>query len=197
MPRHKQLVTFQFILVLCIASVSNAQPDIVCKPADIQGRIVDEVGEPIGGAKVLVQNAPYSQDVEWYATRPEEDLLIGEATSDADGRYRIQWRVDKISAIENANVTADILVMKPNYAIAFRQTTLWREHYFHFKLKPDVEHIGKVLDDKGQPLADAEIRLDAIYNDVEWVNRGAVYSMENDVCSMIGSTLRPRAKTDK
>ena len=96
------------IAILCFlvpfASVSQAQPELVCKPADIQGRIVGITGVPIAGARVLVQNSPYSQNVTWYATQPEEDLLLGEATSDEDGRYRIKWRVKEVSAVKNTSV---------------------------------------------------------------------------------------------
>ena len=87
--------------------------------------------------------------------------------------------------------------MKPDYAIAFRETSLWQERYLEFKLFPDVEHVGKVLDDQGNPLADAEVRVDMIFNDIEWVDRGAVFSSDDDVCSMMTSSLRPRTKTDK
>lgn len=194
-------ITFRSIAILCLlaifASLAQAQPELVCKPADIQGRVVGSTGEPIAGAKVLVQNAPYTQNVTWYATQPEENLLLGEATSDEEGRYRIKWRVKEVSALQNTSVRAVILVMKQDYAIAFRETSLWQERYIEFKLKPDVEHVGKVLDDQGKPLADAEVRVDMIFNDIEWVDRGAVFSSDDDVCSMMISSLRPRTKTDK
>ncbi|MDX1929153.1 MAG: carboxypeptidase-like regulatory domain-containing protein [Pirellulaceae bacterium] len=192
---------FKGIAALCflmfLAPVVRAQPELVCQPADIQGRVVGSNGAPIAGARILVQNSPYTQNVTWYATLPEEDLLLGEATSDEDGRYRIKWRVKGVSALKNTSVKADILVMKQDYAIAFRETSLWQERYLEFKLYPDVEHVGKVLDDQGKPLADAEVRVDMIFNDIEWVDRGAVFSSDDDVCSMMISSLRPRTKTDK
>lgn len=191
-----KLFVVQFLLAL-IASIAQAQPAIFCKPADIQGRIADSAGVPIAGAKVLVQNSPYSQDVYWHATQPEEDLLLGEATSDEDGRFRIKWRVKQVSAVKNSSARAVILVMKQDYAIAFRETSLWMEQFIPFKLLPDVEHVGKVLDDQGKPLADAEVRVDMIFSDPEWVDRGAVFSSGTEVCSMTNSSLRPRVKTDK
>ena len=191
-----KLIAIPCFLAL-LATTAQAQPDIMCKPADFQGRIVDQNGSPVAGAKVLVQNAPYTQDIEWYATQPEEDLLLGEATSDANGRYRIKWRVKSVSAMNNTSAKVDVLVMKPNYAIAFRESSLWWDRYLPFELAPEFEHVGKVLDDQGLPLADAEVRVDNIYNDLLWANRGTVFSMDDDVCSMMISSLRPRTRTDK
>lgn len=195
---HSVLSFCLALSLLVFGSTAVAQPEVVCKPRDIQGRVFDSAtGDPIADAKIFVQNNPHSTGVEWQATKPEEDLILGKATSDANGRFRIEWGVTQVSAINNAAVRADIIVMKPNYAIAFRESSLWMAEYLQFKLVPDVEHVGTVLDDQGNPLADAEVRLDAIYRDVEWVNRGSVFSSDREVCSMMTSTLRPRVKTDK
>ncbi len=123
--------------------------------------------------------------------------MLGEATSDADGRFRVKWRVNKVSAVKNTSVECVILVIKDGCAIQFRETTLWRDNYNLFTLIPDVVHEGQVLDDQGKPLADAEVRLDAIYRDVDDVDRGVVFCSEDRVCSMMTSALRPRVKTDQ
>lgn len=59
-----------------------AQPQLLCTPAEVRGRVLDTNGQPIAGAKLSVQNRPYSQDIDWFASQPEENDVLGSASSD-------------------------------------------------------------------------------------------------------------------
>ncbi len=56
-------------------------------PVLIGGRVVDEAGTPVGGAKIRVSHLARGP---WMAK--EEDLAIGEHVSGADGRFWIRWK---------------------------------------------------------------------------------------------------------
>ncbi len=45
-------------LLLFLASTLAAQPQILCTPSPVKGRVVDPAENPIEGAKVIVRNIP-------------------------------------------------------------------------------------------------------------------------------------------
>ena len=182
------------ILFVCLSANGYAQLQLVCEPAPVKGRVAGPTGDPVPGARVVVLNDPYCVDIEWKASRPEENNLIGEATTDAAGRFKIDWKVHEVSTIENANVQGQLLVFAPGYAISSRSFSMWYPQNFEIKLKDEVEHEGTVLDDQGQPLADAEVLLDCIYNDPSMIN---FVSSNSEVTCLLHSSIRPRVRTNQ
>ena len=184
----------QLVVFFCMYSQLFAQPQIACTPAPVKGRVVGPAGGPIEGAKVFVRNDPYCVDIEWKATQPESDDVIGEATTDANGEFRIEWKVREISAIENTSVNAELLVFAPSYAISFRSFSMWFPQNIEMKLRDEVEFQGTVLDEGGQPLADAEVLLECIYQDPSMIN---YMSSNSSVSCLFHSPIRPRVRTNQ
>ena len=187
-------IVAQLVLITFASSNLFAQPQVVCKPAPVKGRVVGPAGKPVAGAKVVVRNDPYCNDIEWKATQPEKDDVLGEATTDDEGNFTIDWKVREISTIENTHVGAELLVFAPGFAIQFRTFSMWYSQKFEIKLVDEVEHRGMVIDDQGRPVADAEVLLDCIYKDPTVITH---MSSNTSVTCLFHSTLRPRVRTDK
>ena len=128
------------------------------------GRIVDEQGKPIAGAKVDVtathNSRPNKADV-----HTEYDRLLtfekATVTTDADGH----WKIDDVP--ENPKVGIELVVSHPDY-ISDRlsgrvqeesgvSSTMLRQGTAVIKLKRCCFLQGRVLDPSGKPIQDASI----------------------------------------
>ncbi len=82
----------------------------------------------------------------------------------------------------------------PSYAIGFRTISLWNFQNIEMKLRDEVELKGRVLDEQGQPLADAEVLLECIYQDASMIH---FMSSSSSVSCLFHSSVRPRVRTDR
>ncbi len=183
------------ILLLVNCAMSGlAQVSLRQTVPDVAGMVVDGMGNPVQGAQVLVEDNPYSLDIDWLASMPERDFVLGSATTDALGRFRIAWRVKEVNALDNYNHSAVLVVSARGYAIAHRNFTLnWVQDFREIKLAAGVDCIGHVVDESGRPLGDAQVLLDGVYRDMGRIH---FLSSSDGILSFIGRTSRPQTKTD-
>lgn len=110
-------------------------------PAFVSGRVVDEVGQPVAGARLML-----------FVTQSEyPDERAVEGLSDAAGRFRLRTR----AAYNRLDVRAD------GYAAMYRcqYARIGPNRNWDFALVPAVTVSGRVVDTAGQPVAGRSVQL--------------------------------------
>lgn len=190
----KGVLFFSLLASMLYALDAHGQLSLRIKVPSVVGSVVDEAGQPVAGARVFVENKPHWQDIEWRASIPETNDVLGRSITDAAGDFKIDWSVQEVSAISNIDGGAVLVVFAPGHAIAFRVfSLLYPQDFRAIQLTPGDELAGRVLDENGHPLAGAQVLLDGIYRDVKSIH---FLSTMNGILSLIHSSLRPRTKSD-
>ncbi len=122
-------------------------PDIVLRHrvgVTVSGRVVNEPGEPVGGAEVFAGRAPYMSN-------------RIKTKTDAEGRYTIE------NVIEGESF---VIVKGKGYGAEMQRVRIGRDKdiQLDFTLKPGKGIAGKVLDADGKPIAGVHIAVGAWYN---------------------------------
>lgn len=108
--------------------------------AALSGRIVSERGEPIEGAGISLE------------AEETAGLIAPGTVSDADGAYRLEGLLDGPQQVR---------VLHPDYLPVNRQVQLQEDAVQNFTLKAGAALAGQVVDEKGDPVSGATVRVQA------------------------------------
>lgn len=115
--------------------------EVVLSPgAVIEGRVFSPSGQPLVGAEVGVSD-------------PTMDFFFGEATTDGDGRFRLEGIAPGTRAVQAEH---------KSYRRAVRELEVrLGENSIDLRLEGGVEISGRVVDEGGAPVANARVTLRA------------------------------------
>ncbi|MFN2386367.1 MAG: carboxypeptidase regulatory-like domain-containing protein [Thermoanaerobaculia bacterium] len=136
----------------------------------VSGRLLDESGKPVAGAKVTW--APYRAEEQKLLdlTRGQEPAPSGEVTTGADGRFRVT--LEKPGALSSIRIAMPALFAFIEGPFDSTETTDLEDIQL-----PAVETVtGKVTDESGKPVAGAKVRLGPLglfEEDVRFYGEGA------------------------
>lgn len=152
------------LVALCCTALPRAQGSPPAEVA-VTGRIVDEAGRPIRGAVIGVM--PYSQ--------PDTEAVLRAplATSDADGKYRIEFSPQHgttVTAIAAGRQLASAMVASDGVVPV----------YVGFQLLPGAVLSGVVRDAAGAPLPGAQVEAREGMPSVGVMRRLSVASTRSD-----------------
>jgi protocatechuate 3,4-dioxygenase beta subunit len=151
------------------ASVALFAAAFSASGATVSGRLLDESGKPVAGAKVTW--APYRAEDQKLLdlTRGQEPAASGEAATGADGRFRLT--LDKPGALSSIRIATPSLFAFVEGPFDSTETTDLEDIQL-----PAVETVtGKVSDEAGKPVAGAKVRvapLGLVEEDVRFYGEG-------------------------
>jgi uncharacterized GH25 family protein/peroxiredoxin len=142
--RKTAIISLVFLVCfLCQLAVGEV------KEVNFKGRVVDADGRPIAGAKAKLYNEDYGQEIYLFSI---SDVI--ETTSNADGTFAF-----------NKNTEGDdylygwIVVGKEGLALDCTAWDMSEDKEFEFKLEQPIELVGVVVDEKGEPVSEAQVSV--------------------------------------
>ncbi|MEQ8854576.1 M56 family metallopeptidase [Gimesia sp.] len=122
---------------------------------DLSGKVLDSAGKPVAGATVYLRQSMRARSGRGIP-RPWQDLA--RTTTDAQGKFRF---VD-VLYVEQDRVFApvDLVALKDGYALGWKHVLTTRPvTNIRLTLEKPTAATGRVIDEAGQPVAHAEVRL--------------------------------------
>jgi len=126
----------------------------------VRGRVLDPDGKPVAAADVLIVRQYWSDDVDRSA--------LAAAKSDAAGNFAIQFRksqfnVDVVRPQQWNEVMVVALAKDSGFGPAWRvYSDIKPGAQIDLQLVPDEPIEGRIVDLQGQPVADAEVRVQEV-----------------------------------
>lgn len=159
-------VSSLFILTLCVGTAvgqvreEDLPPKKRATELTVSGRVVDANGKPMAGTQVIVAASERGRSCRPIGIYMKNGLpymteVIGPVMTDQEGRYRIEVPKSPSGYREGLDVYA--AAKKHGYAM---KQLGWKSDQIA-DLQLSEEHVvrGRVVDLKGQPIADATIRV--------------------------------------
>ncbi len=136
------------------ASPSANQSDASAPAAaiTISGKAVNSQGGPVEGAKVMLYQMIYAEG----ASSPKPEMVDEKSTA-ADGAFTLV-----IPQGVDPKKTSYIVARKEGLALGWTAWRLQGEQRLEITLGEPKDLAGEIVDEKGQPVADAEVRIAAI-----------------------------------
>lgn len=122
---------------------------------DLSGKVVNTAGKPVAGATVYLRQTSRARSGRGIP-RPWQDLA--RTTTDAQGKFRFVNVLD----VEQHRVFApfDLVALKDGYALGWKHVLTTRPvTNIGLTLEKPATATGRVIDEAGQPVAHAEVRL--------------------------------------
>jgi protocatechuate 3,4-dioxygenase beta subunit len=146
------IVTTLFVLPYALGVSQPAdQPDSVpaATPITLTGRVTDSQGRPVEGANVALYGMTYSEG----GLLPKVEVIQEKAT-EADGTF-------SLTAAQGAHSyrPAFLIVRREGLALGWAMQRTQAEQRFDIVLDEPKDLTGEVVDEKGQPIADAEVSI--------------------------------------
>jgi len=134
-----------FAINLSTAHGQGEQP----KKITYSGKLVDEKGQPIAGAKVSLHEISYGGTTYAYEVR-----LIEQVTTEADGGFAL-----KVAAQTDVFRQAVTIAEKEGLAIGWDNWDMRQDKQQDIRLGQPKQLSGLVVDENNNPIADAEVSI--------------------------------------
>lgn len=154
-------------LIVVQASVVEEASDVVLPR--FEGHITSEKGEVIEGAKIVITWTDSQNNPELDPSIPPNDRILGSATSGRDGSYAIRWNGPTIPGRREQEPRFYLTVLHPLWAPLQRGLLLDGSGDIRatIQMQPGVAYQSRVVDQDGQPVAGATVRLEGCYASVK------------------------------
>jgi beta-lactamase regulating signal transducer with metallopeptidase domain/protocatechuate 3,4-dioxygenase beta subunit len=127
------------------------------------GRVVDPAGKPVAGATVHLREwSTYRISAEPYKRNPND--ILATTQTDAQGAFRFEKVPAKpLSDQWLKQIPWDVVVVARPYAIAWRHLDAAQQSKpLTINLAPEAKLSGRVIDQHGEPVQNAEVRISGI-----------------------------------
>ncbi len=142
----KNVAILSLIALFSLVGSTNAQE---AKEVTFSGRVVDSQGQPITGAKVTLYDEDYSEEIYSF-----EIANVIEATSNSNGEFSISWKTEGDDYLYGW-----IVVEKEGLALDCTVWDMSEDKECEFKLEQRKELAGVVVDEKGEPVVEAQVSV--------------------------------------
>ena len=127
-------------------------PAAPAAPVTVSGKVADAQGKPIEGAKVTLYQMVYAE-----GASTANAVAVDEKTSDAEGAFTLT-----IPSNADPKRMAYVVARKGGLALGWTYWRMQSKQETAITLGPAQDLAGEVVDEKGQPVAEAQVRIAAL-----------------------------------
>ncbi len=129
------------------------------------GKVVDPAGRPVAGAAVYLRER-LNDELALELRNQDMDDILARAQTNEQGAFRFEnirarpFVNDRDRRSTQKTIPWDVVVIAKPYAIAWQHLPAERQSKpMTFKLSPEATITGQVTDEKGPPMANADVRV--------------------------------------
>jgi uncharacterized GH25 family protein len=151
MRRNRIAVLCLALVIIFLVGLNNTRSaeSKQAKQVTCTGKVVDEQGRPIPGAKVTLYEMIYNMATSSYEIKPS-----GQVETNADGAFSFNRTLDT----ENFR-RGQIVAEKEGFALGPAAWDMRRDSELEIKLSQPKELAGVVVDENDKPIANAEVSI--------------------------------------